>query len=384
MTQPAKTFQQFVNDLQTQWANALKTTGVVPALQDGDAILALFKAVSGQLVFLQALAQLANQVARAQTSNGADLDSFMAQFQFTRLPATFNTGQVTFGKLSPSTSNVTIPAGSIVQTPGGAAQYQVVADTSQPTWNGPLNAYVMAAGQTSLTATVQATVAGTPVAVAAGALTQIASSLPGIDTVTNGAAINNGLDAELDPAFRARFVQFLAGLAKATSAAILAAINGVQQGLTTSLLENVNVALTTQLGAFVAVIDDGSGNPPAALLTTIFNAVNAVRGFTIQPAVIGVTKIIPTVQLNIRVAPGFVAATVQAAVQAAVVSYTNTIEQNAGFLFISGIEGAATAVPGCAAVQPGQTKINSANTDLALTAVQVPRIGAAQVSVGTY
>jgi hypothetical protein len=379
MALPNKTFQQFVNDMQVQWANAV---GIVSALQPGDVVLALIQALASQLVFIEALAQMANSVARAQTSAAADLDSFMAQFGFTRLPATFDTGAVTFGKLSAGASNVSIPAGAVVQTPGGAVQYQVVADTTQPTWSATLNAYVMVAGQTSLTATVQALVAGTSSNVAAAQLTQIAAAVPGIDTVTNAAPINNALNAELDAAFRARFVLFLAGLSKATKAAILAALLGVQQGLQINLLENTAPGGATVLGEFTAVIDDGSGTPPAALVTLCINAVQGVRGFTINAQVVAVTKIIPTIALNIRAGTGFILANVQAAVQAAVVAAVNAIQLGTPTLFVSAIEQAALAVPGCIGVQPGQTLINGTNADLAITGFQVPRITTA--AVGSY
>jgi uncharacterized phage protein gp47/JayE len=381
MTLPVKTFAQFVSDMVTAWSNAV---GLVPALQAGDALYATFQSVAAQAIFLQALAQILNAVARAQTSTGADLDSFMAQFGFTRLPATYNTGPAVFGKYAPAAVQYLVPVGTVIQTPGGAAQYAVVADPTQPTWSASLNAYVMAAGQTSLTATVEATVAGTGPNVAAGMLTQIASPLPGIDTVNNLAPINNGVNAETDTAFRARFVLYVNSLAKATQAAILSAIANVQQGIFVNLLENETPSGSTRYGEFTAVIDDGSGDPPASLITNVFNAVEAVRGFTIMPQVVAVTTVAPTIALNIRVATGYTASTVQTAVQDAVVAAVNTIEVSEPTLFISFIENAALAVPGCAGVQPGQTKINGSNADLSLTAFQEPRITTTNVSVGTY
>lgn len=381
MALPNKTFSDLVNDMTTAWAANI---GFVPALQPGDAILALMEAVAAQALFLEAQAQIVNNLARAQTSTGDDLDTFMAQFDFTRLPATFETGAVVFGKFSASASQYLIPVGTIVQSPGGAAQYQVVADPSQPTWNASLGAYVMAPGQTSLTATVEALVAGTGPNVAPGVLNQIATPLTGIDTVTNPAAINNAIDAETDDAFRARFVLYLQGLSKATSAAILSAIYDVQQGISVELLENETPLGVTLLGSFTAVIDDGSGDPPQSLIDSVFAAVFAVRAFTVEPFVVGPTKVNPTIALNVRVATGFVASDVQAAVNAVVVAAINSIESGAGYLFVSEIEEAALTVAGCLAVQPGTTKINGANQDLALTQFQVPRVMGSAVTVGTY
>lgn len=381
MALPNKTFAQLVSDMVAAWSAAV---GLTPALQPGDALYADMQATAGQMVFLEAQVQLVNAVARAQTSTGADLDSFMAQFGFTRLPATFNTGVVTFSKLTPAVNPVLVPAGTVVQTTGGAAQYQVVADTNQPTWNAAQNAYVLAPGQTSLTATVEALVAGTGPNVAAGALNQLASSLPGIDAVTNGSAINNGMNAESDTAFRARFVLYISSLSKATKQAILSAIANVQQGLFVDLLENETPGGETQLGEFTAVVDDGSGSPPAALITSVFNAVDLVRGFTIMPNVVAPTLIAPTISIVIRIAAGAVQSVVETGVQNAISAMIATLEPGALTLFISQVEAAALSVSGCQAVKSGQTKINGTAADLIMTAFQVPRTPISSITVGTY
>jgi len=383
MTLPNKGFAAFVQDMVQSWSNYLD---VNPNLQSGDVILAMFQGISSQLVFLEFLAQTVNNLARAATSTGADLDTWMADFGFTRLPGTAATGQVTFSKLSAAANPIPIQAGTLVQTIGGAVQYQAVADPTQPTWNASQNAYVLPAGQTSLAATVQALTTGTASNVTAGQLAQIATPVPGIDQVTNGAPITNGLNPESDASFRARFVLYLNSLAKATQAAIVAAIVSAQQGLLYNLLENTapGGAVGAALGEFTAVIDDGSGNPPQSLINLVFNAINAVRGFTILPEVIGPTKVTPSIALTIRVQNGFVATAVQAAVQAAVVGAVNSQTVGTPTLFVSFINEAALSVPGCQAVQPGSTTINGSATDLSLTAFQVARVGTPNVAVGTY
>ena len=125
----------------------------------------------------------------------------------------------------------------------------MIADTTQSAWNVAANAYVLTAGQSSMTCTVQALVAGAASNVAAGALGQQGSSIPGIDAVTNAAAISNGINAQSDASFRAAFVAWLSTLAKATKAAILAAINAVQQGLLVTLIENETPLASPSKGA---------------------------------------------------------------------------------------------------------------------------------------
>lgn len=390
MTLPVKTFDQFVQDQVAAWANAI---GITPALTEGDALLAAFEAFAGQLLFIQSQIQLVVALTRAQTSTGADLDSWMAQFSFTRLPATYAEGEVTFAKNQPATSQVLIPAatlsggvysgGTLVQTTGGAIQYQVIPDTTQPTYNAGLNAYVLAVGQTSLTASVQALAAGTGYNVSAGQLVQIASSLAGIDSVTNSAAINNGLNAESDAAFLARFPLYLASLAKATEGAILYAATSVQQGLTASALENELPSGATQDGSFTVVVDNGSGTTPSSTVTEVYDAVYAVRAFTVQPFAVAATALTVTIVLGVRIASGYTSATVIANVQAAIANAVNATGVGAT-LYISTIEGAALSVAGVTSVKPATTTINGAQADLTPTAFQVIKTATTDITVNTY
>ena len=390
MALPTKTFAGFVNDMVATWAAYL---GFQPTLQKGDALYALMQTISSQLLFIQSLVYLVNQVARAQTSADDALDSFYAQFDFSRLPATTATGQATFSKFTPAASPVLIPVGApsgsptVVQTPGGAVAYNVVADTAQPTWNAALNAYVLAVGQTSLTATIQAKVAGSAANVGAGQINQIASSLAGIDAVTNGAPITNGLDAETDAAYNARFPLYLNSLAKATQAAIVSAILGVQQGIDYNLLENENTAGIAAPGQFVAVVDDGSGAPPASLISSVQAAINAVRGFTILATAKAVTEVILSISLSVRIASGYLPGSVTAAVQAAILPVVNDTPIGGvdGILvYISAIEAAAASVPGVVSVQPRYTTINGANADYAGTGFQDAKTTLGDITVGTY
>jgi hypothetical protein len=392
MALPSKTFSGFTADMVAQWSAQL---GFTPTLQTGDALYALMQAAASQFVFLQALAFLVNNVARAQTSTGADLDSFYAQFNFSRLQAVQASGSETFAAAAPVASQILIPAGSIVQTVGGAIQYAVVADTTQPTWNASLNAYVLAQGQTSLTATVQATTAGANYNVTAGQLSQLGNNIPGIVAVTNGANIDNGLNAESDSAYMARFPLYLNSLSKATYGAIVSAILGVQAGIRYNLVENVTTSLTPQIGEFVAIVDAGDGVAPASLINAVQAQLEVTRAFTVEAQTIGTSFQAPSISLSVRIAPGATAATVEAAVEGAIATaatatpigggmLVNGEIEGAGWLYISEIEAAALAVTNVVAVQPGQTKINGTNADFSLTASQGINISAGDVSCGTY
>lgn len=376
---PSKTFQQFVDDMVAAWAASL---GFQPTLQAGDGLYALMQATSAQLVYLQAQVAVVNAVARAQTSSGADLDSFFAQFGFTRLPGQKAIGPVTLGRLSPATTQVLIPVGTIVQTQGGAIQYELVADTQQAAYNAALNAYVMAIGASSISATAQAALSGSAYNVTTGQLSQVATPVAGLDTVTNPGPIANGADAESDSAFRTRFVQFLNSLSKATKAAIESAISGVQQGIEYSLQENVDVDGRDRPGEFVATIDDGTGSPPQSLIDAVFAAVDAVRGFTIFPEVISVQVTLATIVITVKIDPTLSVPTVESAVKTAIVAMVDALGIG-NTLYVSAVEQAALTVDGVLAVKSGTT-INASTNDLAIDGFHAARTTTGDITVSSY
>lgn len=376
---PNKTLQNFVDDMVAAWSASL---GFAPTLQAGDALYALMQTTAAQLIFLQAQVQLVNAVARAQTSTGADLDTFYAQFDFPRLPGQFAVGPAVFSNPAASAVTVSIPVGTIVQTVGGAVQYTLIADTNQPTYDPTTNAYILPIGQTSLTATAQALVIGASYNVTVGQLAQIATPVPGINTVTNTVPITDGADAESDTAYRARFVQYLNSLSKATYGAIVSAIQGVQQGIEFNLQENIDNTGAAHPGEFVAIIDDGTGSPPSSLINSVFAAVDAVRGFTITPQVVAVTVVHVAVVITIKLASGVSTQAVEAAVANAIIEAINGNDIGET-LYVSTVEAAALAVDGVVAVRSGTT-LNAAAADLSVTVFQATRSDINRITVSTY
>ncbi len=203
-----------------------------------------------------------------------------------RLPAVAATGNVTFSRYTPLAPAV-IPVGSLVRTGDGSLVFTVTADPTNPAWNAGSGAYVIPAGIASVTIPVAAQRPGSAGNVQTGTVTLLASAIPGVDTVDNQAPFTNGIDAEFDAALRARFQNFIQTRAQATAAAIGYAISSLQQGLVYLIQENIDTSSQIRPGNFVVTVDDGSGTPPASLLTTVFQAVDAVRPvgstFSVQP-----------------------------------------------------------------------------------------------------
>ncbi len=255
----------------------------------GSVLRAILEANASIVLWLQWLIVQCLAATRLATSSGADCDSFCADFGFTRLPAVVASGQVTMSRFTPSISAL-IPVGTVLSSVANTLSFVVVGDPGNPAYSVANNGYLLAAGVGSLNVAIVANTAGVTGNVQPGAISVINSAISGVDTVTNAIALSGGADAETDIAFRARFGNYLASLSRATNVAIGSAISGIQQGLSYTISENVNLAGNTQMGFFVVTVDDGSGHPPLSLLNTVQEAVNAVRpvgtAFSVQGPVV--------------------------------------------------------------------------------------------------
>jgi uncharacterized phage protein gp47/JayE len=310
--------QNFASTVQGSVTSALLNFNI------GTVFRALGEAVSGIALWLQGMILQMLALTRASTSTGADLDSWFADFGFARLAASYATGSVTFSRFTP-TSQAVVPVGTVVQTTDGSQQFTVNTDTTNPAYSAALGGYVLAAGTASINVAVTAVTAGTGGNVLANTITQLSQSVPGVDTVTNAAAFTNAVNAESDATALARFQSWLLSLSKATKAAIGNAINSLQQGLTYTITENYSYAGVYQPGFFYVVIDDGSGTPSDTLVSTVYNAIDAARGFTITFDVKKPIVVTATVAMTITTAAGYTHSTVTAAVQAALQAYINSL-----------------------------------------------------------
>jgi len=343
----------------------------------GSVLRAMVETNAAVVLWLQSLILQVLTTTRAATSIGADLDSFVNDYGMTRLPAIAAIGTVAFSRFT-ATQQATVPIGAQVQTADGSQVFSVIADSAQSAYNSTLNAYVAAGGIASINVTVQAILPGSGGNAGIGAISQLASSIPGIDTVTNATAFSNGVDAETDIALRARFVAFLGSLSKATKTAIGNAVLGVQAGLTYALVENQDFNGTPDNGYFYVIVDDGSGNPPSPLLSTVSNAVDAARPVGTRFNVFGPTRVNVTVIATIATSAGFTHATVVSLVTTAITNYINSLTMGQALSYTRLAQIAFDASPGVTNVTGLQ--INGGNADITATAQQVLRAGTVTIS----
>lgn len=264
-------------------ASVQAASRVLIDLSVGSVLRAVLEANASIALWLQWLIVQVLGMTRAATSEGADLDSWMADYGMARLPAVAAVGQVRFGRFA-TTEAALVPAGTLVRTADAGQGFVVGMDAGHPAWSAGQDGYVLGVGVGSVLVPVQAEVAGVAGNVLAGSVALIADALAGVDTVTNENPVSGGLDAESDEALRLRFRDYMASLSRATPVAVGYAVSSLRQGLRWHVAEDVGT------GLFLVTIDDGTGTPAPALLTQAATAIEAVRpvgtSFTVQPPVV--------------------------------------------------------------------------------------------------
>ena len=189
---------------------AASVQGSAAALIDvtvGSITRALLEANASIALWLQWLIVLVLGQTRAATSNGPDLDSWIADFSLARLPAQAAATTAVFSRITPGLV-ASIPVGTQVKTADGTETFAVVADPANPAYVAATASYTLAAAVSSIALTVRAITPGSAGNVQAGLISMLATAIPGIDTVTNPLQAQGGLDAEPDAALRARFNKF--------------------------------------------------------------------------------------------------------------------------------------------------------------------------------
>jgi uncharacterized phage protein gp47/JayE len=343
----------------------------------GSTLRAVLEANASIGLWMQWLILQALRTTRAASSNGADLDSWMADLTLTRLPAAAATGIVTFSRFTPGMTAL-IPAGALVRTADGTQTFSVSADTALASWSVSGNGYVVAAGLVALDVPVIAQTPGSVGNVQAGTVSLLASALPGIDAVSNANGFQNGIDAESDDAFRSRFRNFIASRSRATPLAVGYAISSIQQGLNYAIQENTDPSGQSLMGSFVVTVDDGSGTPSTALLSTVQTAIDAVRPvgsiFSVQPP----TILTANISLNITIPAGTTKAPILAVVGNAIGAYINSLPIDAVLPLTRLAQIAYSASP--AVVNVGAVMANGSTSDIAVRATEVVKAGVIAVN----
>jgi len=293
----------------------------------GSILRALCESNAANSLWIQGLISALLAVTRLSTSHGNDVDTFIADFGYSRPPAVAATGQVTFSRtVTTSASNIPADGSTLVgTTPTSIGQqiiFSVYADPTNPNYNSASNSYVMAIGISSINVPVQAVVAGSSGNVLAGQINTILSNLINVNSVTNSSDFTNGSNAASDDQTRTDFVLYLQGLFRATLQAIEFAVANVPGVERYVVVENIDYSTnTTRLGYFYVIADDGTGSPPGNLIISVQNAVEAYRGLTIQYEVHAPVPFALTIVLDAFITSGISQSQATAYIQQAITTF---------------------------------------------------------------
>lgn len=356
------------------------TTAAANAVVDssvGSLTLAFAQAVTGAALFLQAQVAKVLLLARASTSKGADLDSFLnGDWNFARLGAGLATGQATFGRFTPTLQAV-VPIGAVISSGIGSQQYVVTLDTANAYYSQTLDGYVLAPTIASISCPISALIAGSIGNAPANTITTFIQPISGIDTVTNAEPLTNGSDAESDSAYLSRWWQYIQSLRAGTVAAIRTAVMSLQIGIACTVLENIHADLSADNGFLTVVVDDGSGTPSSTILNAAGSQVDSVRAAGIRFAVTTPSVVMATIVLTVISAVTAQHAADQAAAQTAILDYVNSLPQSTSLVWARVFQVAFNSSTNIEAIT-GLT-INGASSDLTATAIQ--RIMSTSVTV---
>lgn len=344
----------------------------------GSILRALFESVAALALWLQGLIVQLLATTRAATATGADLDTWIADYGMTpRIAAIAATGSVTFARFT-STNAALVPVGALIKTADGTQSFAVTVDKGNPAYSAALAGYQIAAGVASITVPVAALTGGAAGNIAANTLTALAQPIQYVDTVTNSAAFINGANAETDVQLRARFVAYVASLAKATRAAVSYAISSAYPNASFTITENVQYGGAVDNGYFYVVADDGSGNPPSTFLSSVAGAVETARPLAIRYGVFGPTLVSVPVTLTATIAAGFDPVATKALIQTAIQNYVNGLGLGNTLYYTRLLQVAYDASPGV--VNIANLLVNSGTADVTASTKQIIKYSTVTVS----
>jgi uncharacterized phage protein gp47/JayE len=193
--------------------------------------------------------------------------------------------------------------------------------------------YSIPAGTASIDIPVEATVEGSEGNADIGTVTLLASSIPAVDFVNNAAKFGGGEEPETDDALRSRFRAFIASLPSAVTSAIEFAIRSVQPGLSWNILRQTLPSGAAAPATFTVIVDDGSGVPPASLLTRVGAAIEPVRALGVTYAVMAPQRLLANISMALTIHRDADAPSVVARVTDAIRAYIDGLPLGSGASF---------------------------------------------------
>lgn len=269
------------------------------------------------------------------TAEGSDLDAAVVDLypDLTRIEASGARGTLTFDR-GTNTGSILIPA--LTQATGVGSDGVTYA--YETTEDGTIQS-----GDDTADIPARCTTMGAAGRIAAGLVTTlttpITDDLTSDITVTNGDRFVGGNDTETDDAYRARAQQYPAALSLGTTAAVELAALGTP-GVAYATVDETD--LEDSGWAYVYIADE-DGRANSALADDAQANVDLVRAAGALIDVLPTTRQLVDLSLTVYVARGRATATLQAAISAAVLAFSNGLAPSAA-LYLSAAAAAAIAV----------------------------------------
>lgn len=278
-------------------------------------------------------------------------------FLFDALPATGSTGTVRFGRNSPASARILVPAGARVSNLDGTL-----------TWAVTGSGGAIEIGETYVELSVLCTTTGASTNVAAGIVNQMLDTITGVSWVTNTTPFVSGRDVESPSARQARFHAMIATLARGVLPAVeygaataqLVSVDGVIQESVVEVkgYEPYTIDPAAFPVGYVEVYIHSGGSTPASP-ALVARAQQIVDGYyeadgtpvvgwksagIIAAVAAATVQSIPITGV-LTVSSGYAFAAVRDAVQAAIGDYIGTL-QIGQELIAADVTAAAMNVPG--------------------------------------
>ena len=266
-------------------------------------------------------------------------------FNFNLFPAIKASGNITFYATPAPSSDITIPAGTKVSTTATNTTteklYQTTTDATMP------------AGQNSVTVPILASTEGTGSNTGVNTIINLKTSISGITSLTNQAAIANGSDKETETNRRVRFQEYISTLTRGTASALVFGARSTNlTDIDGNITEQVVSAVVTgppgtgSAGSCDLYIFNGSTGASSSLVTAVQTAIdgdttNNTPGYKAAGIVVAVhaaTTLAKDVTMSVVSTNGTDTAALQAAIQTTISNYLTSFGIGDPFLYNELIE----------------------------------------------
>lgn len=276
--------------------------------EESDLMIRL-KVLAGEIYQQRVYAEYVLRQMFPSTATGEYLDMHAAERGLTRKQATKARGSVSFYPAEETHGDILIPAGTVVST--GTDALRCVTDES----------VTLTSNAVSVDAAVTAANEGAAYNVRSGTLTVLVTPVLGIGSVSNGAALAGGTDAESDDELRARVIDSYVNISNGANAAYYRSIAMTVDGVRYASVIGCERGAGT---VNVYVLGDGA-QVTNAQLNEVQSLLNTGRELNVDVRACRPTQISVNLYIRLRVEPGYVFSAVSEQVRQAVTDFVNTL-----------------------------------------------------------